>query len=249
MTHPTPRIPTLPAAAMTVMTLLAACAASALVGCGGGDDGEAMPMRPVEPQARQATAGQSTPRPAEVPDEAMPESSFITVVDADQTATTYEFPPAKLFLADAEAAGDGGRRARATLFSDDPAEALSRDGLAHSFHFEMDLALPDDVGAGQAVSMDDLAYADWQFRGDATAPSGARSGVYLATAAGGERHLQPEATLVEFDPLGDGLVIVTLVGDFAEFPDGAAGTDATPAAPAVRRVSVRAVLTAEALRR
>ena len=233
------------------LVLLAAVMAGA-GGCdGGGDDDDAMVLMPVEKrQATRPTVADPSTKPAGGEAEEF-DSAFITVTDAEGAATTREFPPAKLWLkglADGQAEG-GPARVRAMLFSDDPAEALSRDGLEDSFHFEMDLALPpeaaarvaDRVAAGEAVSPADLARAEWSYRSSEGDPASGRSGIYLAAAAG-ERHLRPADVLVAFDPLGEETVIVTLFGDFVE-------VDEAGVASAPRRVQVRAVLTAEAIKR
>ena len=226
--------------------------AAITVGCdGGGDADDAMVLRPVEKQDKQQAARPATADPTTRPSEEF-DSAFITVTNADGAATTREFPPAKLWLKGLADAGqeEGPARVRAMLFSDDPAEALSREGLEDSFHFEMDLALPpeaaarvaDRVAAGEAVSPADLARAEWAYQSSPGEPAAGRSGIYLAAATGGERHLRPADVLVAFDPLGDEVVIVTLFGDFVE-------VDEAGVASAPRRVQVRAVLTAEAIRR
>lgn len=248
--------------------VLGAAVAGGIGGLGGCDDDSKQPMvmqpKPADPGAERErpTTRVSTPpttvaatQPADEPvEEEERAPSFITISDADGD-TTLEFPPARLWLKPAikmdGAAGLG--RVRALLFSDDPAEAVEDGEDQRSFYLEMELELPADEGgelaerlaAGGTVSPQDLTYAEWVFRSDATERSKAPSGIFLPALPGddGQRKLQPTEVLVTFNPIGDGFVEVYLVGDFAEF-----ARDGLPTT--VRRsVRVRAVLTAETVER
>jgi hypothetical protein len=174
------------------------------------------------------------------------------VTTPDGREQTHEFPPAKLWLKGMT--GEASTTVRATLYSDDPEEAL-RGATGDSFHFDMTLALPpgaavtvaDRLADGGAVRPTDLQHAEWEFRADPDADPSTRSGIYLVEGET-ERHLKPVAVVVTFDPLGDDLVIVTLVGDFTE-PAADDAASIGQGQPSVRRVSARAVLSAEAIRR
>ncbi len=245
-------------------------AATFCVGTGCDDDDPVakgpMVMRPVEPQPRPRPTTEPAVAPATQPGDAtdpvevtarVEQPAFITITDDEGESVTYEFPPARLYLkAEPAEAGDveGGPRVRALVYSDDPPEALRSDWKKHSFYFEMDLALPvatsDAVAAklaeGEPVGPRDLDYAEWSY----TAPSGKKSdgpsGIFLNTGGGtggGELQLQPGDVLVTFNPLYDGFVDITLVGDFHAFDaDGYATV-------AQRTIRVRAILAAEPVKR
>ena len=254
-------------------------AAFACVGCDDDADDAAGPMvmRPVSPTPRErpatrptvdASAAATQPgddatlAAAEQPRlDPTPQPAFITVTDESGESVTHEFPPARLYLkADPAKAGDpdDAPYVRALVYSDDPPEALREDWANNSFYFEMDLAVPFDtseaiaakLAAGQPIAASDLDYAEWSF----IAPTGEKldgpSGIFLnaggrdgPAGGGGGLQLQPGEVLVTFDPLGDGLVEITLVGDFNAFDADGFATTAT------RIIRVRAVLTAEPVKR
>lgn len=259
-------IPT-PIRTSVAVALTVGATAIGILGVGSGcddEDKQPMVMQPVptnpgterdRPATRGTTQANSptTRSTLEPPEEERP-PAFITISDGEGD-TTLEFPPARLWLkpsvkVDTEA---GLGRVRALLFSDDPAEAVEDGEDQRSFYLEMELELPADEGgelaqrlaAGGTVSPQDLTYAEWVFRSDATERSDAPSGIFLPPLPGesGQRKLQPTEVLVTFNPIGDGFVEVYLVGDFAEFTEDGLPTTVR------RSVRVRAVLTAESVER
>ena len=183
--------------------------------------------------------GDPATRPGDEAEPARP-VAYMIIENGQGELEPVEFPPAKLFL---KRAADG--RVRAHLYSDDPPEAMKPGWRGDSFYFEMELEIPADsrrpigAGKGSVVAADELAAAEWLFRSETSERSDAPSGIFL----GGDKQLQPIDVAVAFQPLDDELVMVTLVGTFAEFNRNAP-RDKMP----VRKAQVQAVIEAAAIR-
>lgn len=176
--------------------------------------------RDLDPPAPRAAEEQYSPAPVN-----------ITIDDVP-----HEFAPAKLWLREANG------RVRARLFSDDPPEAVGRDWAGDRFFFEMDLEFPADMPMSGTVSAQDLAAAEWVFRADTSEGTDTPNGIFL----GSQKQYQPVEVAVMFQPLTDELVVVTMMGDFAEF-DRTAGR--VVGKPPIRSVKVIAVINAQTIRR
>ena len=109
------------------------------------------------------------------------------------------FPPARLRVED-----DDGQRLEATLFSDDPPEALRSNYKGNSFYLRMQLDIADPAKLGQA---------QWQYQAPSSASEREDSpyGIFLI---GRQTQLQPFDVRAMFRRESDRVVTVLIEGQF-----------------------------------
>jgi len=112
----------------------------------------------------------------------------------------YGFPPAKLVLKKT----DNG--IRATLFSDDPPEALKEDYVGNSFYFDVTF---------DADSIDELAGQQYDYRNSVGDRTNSTTGIFMT---GSKQVLQPVTAAIGFEK-SDGRWVALVGGDFQLFDE------------------------------
>ena len=186
-----------------------------------------MVLKPVE-----KTTPPAQVEPTQAPDDDADLPPAYISIDGDKSI----FPAAKLKLQPLDEDVDDGRLVRVTLFS------TAQKDKTNSFYFAMDLVLPETAEGELRLSADDLAYAEWYLPAGESVKTDQPSGIVLVGDLGRELTLQPVEVSVSFSPHSADTTVVQLVGDFAEFEQGAAvGT------PATKQVAVQAVLATDTI--
>ena len=112
----------------------------------------------------------------------------------------FSFPPAKLVLKQT----DNG--VRATLFSDDPPEALKEDYTGNSFYFDVTI---------EADSLDDLVGQQFVYRNSMGERRNSTTGIFID---GSKQVLQPLMAAIEFDKV-DGQWVALIGGQFQMYDE------------------------------